>query len=97
MLTGQIPILLQGYNARRTTFVNQVRGVLGRIPVAMYLPHRDDVTTSVDPASGRLWTADATMAGQISAQGFGSVRAFNGTSNYLSTPDTGDLSFGNSS
>lgn len=83
------------YNSQRQTFVQAVTAALGTAPVAGYLPHRDDVLTSTDPWSGRVWTADATMAGQISALGLGSQRTFNGTSNYLTTVDTPNLSFGN--
>lgn len=96
MQTTQIPYLLQGYDAERTTFLNQVRGVLGKNAIAMYLPHRNDTTTSICPVSARVWTADATMVGQITPLGKGSARVFNGTTNYLTTPDTTDLSFGNS-
>jgi hypothetical protein len=96
VLTSQIPVILGGYDAQRQSFVNVIKAAAGKAPVACWLPHRNDTTTSVDPISGRVWTADATMAGQISPLGKGSARLFNGTSNYLTTPDTTDMSFGNS-
>lgn len=83
------------YDVHQAAFVQAVTAALGTAPVAGYLPHRDDVLTSTDPWSGRIWTADASMAGQITALGLGSQRTFNGTSNNLTTPDTDNLSFGN--
>ncbi len=79
--------------AKRRAFVQTMASIAGVKPRAMYLPSPTDTTTSLDPISGRVWTADATMAGQIKQLGSGYYRVFNGTSNYLTTPDTADMSF----
>ena len=88
-------ILRESYNSRHAAFAKRVVDAAGAIPVAGYLAHRDDVAVSIDPWSGRVWTPDATMAGQLAPLGRGATRVFNGTSRYLTTPDTTDLSFGN--
>ena len=88
-------ILRPGYDAARRRFIAQLPQVLGTVPIAGFLPHRDDRLTSIDPWSGRVWTAEATMEGRLFPQGRGTSLSFNGTSNILTTPDTNDLSFGN--
>ncbi len=84
----------------RAQFRNRLLGIVGASNVRLlWMPRASDTTTSAGDetamGAGRIWTADATMAGQIAAQGGGFARAFNGTANYLTTPDTADLSFGN--
>lgn len=95
MSPAQRQILLVGYEAQRTRLINDVRGVIGKLPVAGYLAHRNDVLTATDPWTGTVLTADAAMSGQVSQRGKGSLRAFNGSSNYLTRPDAANLSWGN--
>jgi hypothetical protein len=73
-----------------------VTGICGTAPVAGFVPIISDTTTSTCPWSGRVWTADASMAGQITTLKRGSGRAFvSASSQYLTTPDADALSFGN--
>lgn len=82
------------YTRRRTDLVKRLPQVLGVTPIAAYIPNRTDLTTSICPYSGRVWTAEAAMT--LVPQGFGVVRRMVvGSQNYLTTPDTNDLSFGN--
>ncbi len=65
---------------------------------ALWIPNATDttMTTSTGP-DPRVWTYDATIAARLSALGplGGQLVTFNGTSQYATTPDTNDLSFGN--
>lgn len=89
-------ILRPGYEAARRKLVQDIPRILGVTPVAGYLPHRDDRTTSTDPWTGGTWTADGDMAGQIFALGSGFYRAFvSASSRYLTRADTSTFSFGN--
>lgn len=78
---------------KRTQFLNAVRSIAGVKPVACWLPSFTDTGSSIDPISGRVWTADAAQNGQVQPKGYGYARTFNGTSNWFTTPDTTDLSF----
>lgn len=88
-------ILFSGYDSQRNRLANDVQGIAGKVPVAGWLPHRNDGLTSVDPWSGRVWTAESTMQGRLVAQSKGVGLVMNGTSNVLISPDTADASFGN--
>lgn len=82
----------------RAQFVAKVSAILGATPVAGFLPQTTDATTSTCPWSGKVWTPDADMTGQITALGTsgGAQRAFAlASTRSLSTPDTADTTFGN--
>lgn len=80
----------------RAAFATQLAAIFGSAPVAGYLPDVGDVLTSTDPWNGGTWTADATMVGQITAQGRGWKRALaSASSRYLTRPDAANQSFGN--
>lgn len=63
----------------------------------LWMPKATDTTTSTsDDAGARTITWDATVAGRLSALGSGTAQSFaSGSSQWGSTPDTNDLSFGN--
>jgi hypothetical protein len=78
----------------RERFLGNILSITGDTRV-LWTPKPTDTTTSLDESlTGRTLTADATMAAQLSALGNGYARAFNGSTNYLTTPDAADLSFG---
>lgn len=83
----------------RRRFVNNVADAVGRSNVrAFYLPSDTEGLTAPDQVvASRVWTHGATPTGRLSKLGKGTALAFNGTSDYISTPDAADLSFGNSS
>lgn len=58
MPRSQMAVVQGGYDALRVSLTNRVRAALNRNPVACYLPHRNDDTYSIDPISGRVWTAE---------------------------------------
>lgn len=77
----------------RRLFVGNLLALLGDTRM-LWLPDAADSATSIDQSlNGRTLTADAAMT--LAASGLGYYRAFNGTSQYLTTPDTASLSFGN--
>ncbi len=85
-----------GYEDARRRFIQQLPRVLGTTPVAGYLPHRDDLLTSVCPWSGRIWTAGATVSGQLRPFGLMTQRSFaSASTQFGTTPDTANMSFGN--
>lgn len=77
----------------RRLFVGNLLTLLGDTRM-LWLPDGTDTTTSTDQSlNGRTLTADASMS--LVSSGLGYYRTFNGTSQYLTTPDAANLSFGN--
>lgn len=86
----------RGNAMSRASFASQLTTIMGAAPLAGYLTDMSDVLTSTDPWNGGTWTADASMAGQITAQGRGFTRALvSASSRYVTRPDAANLSFGN--
>ncbi len=80
----------------REQFLGNMLAILGDTRL-LWTPKGSDTTTSLDESlTGRTMTYDATIASRLSALGLGYAVTFNGTSQYASTPDTANLSFGNS-
>lgn len=94
-----MPVLLSNRSRRPTGTVTPTwfLGTLASISPgnlrALWLPTSADTTANISLSDLRVWTYDATIAGQISTQGQGVVVSFDGTNDYGSTPDTADLSF----
>lgn len=90
--------LLQNTDRRR--FANECMEIVGRDNTkCLWLPDPLDggfidwARPLVAP-SLRAWTPESSLAGRWKKQGNGWLLAMNGTSNYLSTPDAGDLAMG---
>ncbi len=78
----------------RRRFISDLKGVAGAGVQALYMPAAGEGTTVVDGAvPSRVWTHGNTPVGRLSALGKGTALSFNGTSDYISTPDTTSLSF----
>lgn len=79
----------------RRRFINDVAAIVGQGNIrAFYLPSETEGLTVPDAfVAGRVWTHAATPAGRLRKHGKGAALSFNGTSDYLSTPDAADLSF----
>ncbi len=85
---------LQSKTQLRDRFVANLLAITGDTRL-LWTPKPTDTTTSTDESlNGRTLTADATMASQLTALGNGYARTFNGSTNYLTTPDQANLSFG---
>ena len=81
----------------RSRFIGQLLQLTGDTRL-LWLPASTDTTTSTDQSlTGRTVTYDATIAARLSALGLGQKVSFNGSSQFGSTPDTANLSFGNAS
>lgn len=79
---------------RRAQFIGAVLAIVGGANVrALYMPQAGEGTTVKDAYSSRVWTHANTPNGRYSRLGNGWALAFNGTSDYLSTPDATDLTF----
>jgi hypothetical protein len=92
-------IVVPGCNATtnraqdRRTFASNLLALLGDTRL-LWLPDAADIGASTDQSlNGRVLAADAAMS--LTSMGLGYSRAFNGTSQYLTTPDVANLSFGN--
>lgn len=60
----------------------------------LWLPAGTDTTTSLDQSlNGRTLTHNVSLASRLSRQGRGYKVTFNGTSHFVTTPDTDNLSF----
>lgn len=83
----------------RRRFIGNILDVVGQSNTrVLYTPDYAEGLTVVDGAvQTRVWTHGATPTGRLSALGKGYALAFNGSSDYLSTPDAADLSFGDGS
>lgn len=93
------PSLIQEPAARNTRarFAARVSGLLTNVRL-LWLPLASETTTSTDlSVAARTITYNASVAGSISARGNGSAIAFNGTSQFGTTPDAVGLSFGDGS
>lgn len=81
---------------RRRLLIADLARIVGATNVrAFYVPSPTEgliVPDALVPA--RLWTHGATPAGRIRPLGKGAALTFNGTSDYITTPDAADLSFG---
>lgn len=73
-------------------FIDQLRAVSPGNLRALWLPAPTDTTAT---NSLRPWTQSASIQGRITYQGNGILVSFNGTDQYVTTPDTADLSVGN--
>lgn len=61
----------------------------------LWLPKSTETTTSIDESlTGRIATYDATIAARLSRLGLGYAVSFNGSTQYATTPDTANLTFG---
>ena len=77
----------------RRQFLSNLLTITGDTRV-LWMPQATDTTTSLDETRyPHTFTADASMT--LVAQGSGYSRAFNGSSQYLTTPDVAELTFGN--
>lgn len=75
----------------------ELQTLLGSI-TRLWTPDSGETTTSTDlSVNGATLTYDATKAGAYTAQGYGHILPFNGSSNYGSYPDAADLTFSNGS
>ncbi len=81
----------------RRRFISDLKNVVGGANAkVLYMPSGGEGTTPVDGAvSTRVWTHATALGSRITKLGNGFALSFNGTSDYLSTPDANDLSFGN--
>src|SRR5688500_10685499 len=79
----------------RAAFIVRLIGILGDVRL-LWLPKAADTTTSItDDPSFRTVTWDATVASRLSSLGRGTSQSFvAASSQYGTTPDTADLSFG---
>ncbi len=94
MPSSAVATLVRGQTVRQK-FIHDLKVICGNT-VFLWLPQSGiDGTTTREDATGRILTWDATMAGRLTAQGKGWIQSFDVT-NWGSTPDTGDMSFGNS-
>lgn len=82
---------------KRRRLVNGVAEFLGRANVrAFYLPDANEGTVMPDAfVAGSNWTHGTAVASRLRRAGNGWGMAFNGTSDYVETPDRANLSFGN--
>lgn len=79
----------------REEFIGRILAITGDTRL-FWLPASTDTTTSIDQSlNGRTLTHDATIAARLAALGLGYSVSFNGSSQYATTPDAVDLSFGN--
>ncbi len=78
-------------------FIGDVGDIVGRKNIrAFYMPTMGEGLVVPDAiVPNRLWTHGNTPTGRIVPLGKAASLAFNGTSDYLTTPDADDLSFGN--
>lgn len=91
------PLLLQDTPVQaRRRFIAGVTQLVGASNVrALYVPSPTEGPTSVDGAvNTRVWTHGNTPTGRLSRLGQGYTLGFNGTSDYITTPDATDVSFG---
>ncbi len=80
----------------REQFLQGMLTVLGDTRL-LWTPKATDTTTSLDESlTGRTLTHDATIASRLAPLGLGYYTTFDGAANYATTPDTANLSFGNS-
>ena len=78
----------------RREFTGQLLTLLGDTRF-LWLPVSSETTTSTDRSlNARTLTYNATFASQYSALGSGVAASFDGTTDYGSTPDAANLSFG---
>lgn len=86
---------IQARTYGREKFLGQLLAILGDTRL-LWLPKGTDTTTSTDESlNARTLTHDATIAARLSALGLAYAVSFNGTTQYATTPDAADLSFGN--
>lgn len=85
-------MLRRGARLTREVFVARLASI-GGAPTALWLPKQADTTTNVSYPDTRTWTHANTQAGRYTAQGFGALVSFNGTTDLLTTPDANELSF----
>lgn len=89
------PLLLRANPRQR--FIGDVGDLVGRQNMrALWLPGDSEALVAQDAAvPSRLWTHANSPRGRLTRLGAGWALSFNGTSDYLTTPDAADLSFGN--
>lgn len=79
----------------RARFIDGIEEAVPNIRV-LWLPGKNDATAVRDfSPSYRLITWDGSVSSRLTKQGHGYLQTFNGTTNFASSPDTSDLSFGN--
>lgn len=91
-------VLMDTAAQNRRRLVQTVFGLFGQSNIrGFFLPQLSNTPLVVpdEAVATRAWTHGATTQGRISALGSGAAIAFNGTSDYVTTPDAADLSFGN--
>ncbi len=78
----------------RRRFISSLKSVAGTGVRALYIPSGGEGATAVDGAvSTRVWTHGTSTAGRLSKLGQGVALSFNGTTDYLDTPDAVDMTF----
>lgn len=87
---------LQTPRLTRARFRSRLLAILGDCRL-LWMPRAGDAATNLtdETSAGRVVTYDATVAARLSALGRGVAQTFDGSTNYGTTPDTADLSFGN--
>lgn len=79
----------------RAQFRSRLIQAMGGDVRFLWMPKANDATiiTSEETSIGRIGTPDATVAARLSKLGLGYQQSFNGTDQYISYPDTADMSF----
>lgn len=76
-------------------FLGQLLTITGDTRL-LWLPENSDTTTSTDKSlNARVLTHSVSLATRLSALGQGYAVSFDGSTDYATTPDTANLSFGN--
>lgn len=84
---------------QRRRFISDVAGIVGSANIrAFYLPSPTEGLAVADAfVRGVTWTHANTPTGRLRTLGSGVALSFNGTSDYLTTPDAAAFSFGDGS
>lgn len=92
-----MPIMMKSRSRRMTRrwLRRRLLNILGDCRL-LWLPRAGDTTVNQtdETGAGRVLTYDATVAARLSSLGRGMAQAFDGSTNYGTTPDTANLSFG---
>lgn len=81
----------------RDAFVSDLLTEMGDARL-LWTPKGTDTTTSLDETlNGRTLTYDSSIAARLAALGLGYYTTFDGSTNYATTPDQANFSFGNGS
>lgn len=95
MITTKVAAIAgDGSTSYRRAFVESIRQTVPGLRV-LWVAGGNDGLTVQDSAQSRPITWDGVVSTRMTAQGHGYLQTFNGTSNFGSSPDTADLTFGN--